>query len=182
MVESDRYKPYISDYLENNLDPSTQQEFENALKRSKELQALTNRVLYLKSQLGNLSSFACSDDFLLKLRERIHTKPQAVFNKQQIMRFSFATTFVIIIALAIFNLSNVSDTADTGQPAQGPSEIQIETIDPVSKPTQKVFKDAGEVEIKTKMTQQVIDDSSSINHLPDKKKDDPYMKRVDRKE
>ena len=182
MVECDRYKPYISDYLENNLDPSTQQEFENALNHSKELQILTNRVQDLKSRLGNLSSYSCSEDFSLKLREKIHTKPQPVFNKQLIMRLSFAATFVLIMAFAIINLSNVSDTTDSTPPVQGNSDLKFESSNPAPSPNQTTFKKAGEVEIKTKMTQQVIDDSSSINHLSDKKKDDPYMKRIDKKE
>ena len=186
MGECDRFKPYISDYLENNLDPSTQQEFEKALKRSADLLILTNKVRNLKTHLGKLSHIKCSDDFSLTLRERIHTNPEPVINRQRVIRYSFAGTIVLVLAVAIISLSNMSDSTESPLPVQGTSDLQINEPNPVSNPVsgpnQNLFRDNSEVEIKTKMTQQVIEDSSGVKQLPDKRKDDPYMKRVDKKE
>jgi len=73
MGESDRLKYYISDYLDNILDPAIHIEFEEALKSSTDLRNITYKVSTLKLYLNNLSNQTCSNDFSLKLRERIHT-------------------------------------------------------------------------------------------------------------
>ena len=183
MGECDRFKPFISDYLENNLDPSTHQEFEKALNNSAELQSMTDRVRILKSQLGNLTRFSCSDGFSLNLREKIHTRPQPFINKQKMVRLSLALSFVAVLAVVFISLSN---SPETQAPVQGTSDLKIESSNPVSNPVSGsnpgIFKRDDELDVNTKITQQAVDDSTKLNPLPDRKKDDPYIKRVDQKE
>jgi hypothetical protein len=186
MGDCDRYKPYISDYLENSLDPSTQKDFENALKNSAELQRLTKRVRNLRSYLGNIGTYSCSDDFSLHLREKIHTNPEPLISRQNLVRLSFATSIVVVLMIALFSFTNLSDTTESPLPTEGTSDLRIDTPGPVKNAVSDYnpdnFKKDGEVEINTKMTQQVIDDSSKVNHLPDSRTDDRHIKHVDTKE
>jgi hypothetical protein len=94
MGDSDRMKNYISDYLENSLDPSTHKEFEDALKRSPELRSMSDRMAILSTRLNNLKYRKCSDDFSLKLRKRIHTSSEPLISRQNMVRYSFAASFV----------------------------------------------------------------------------------------
>ena len=82
MNHRDRIKNYISDYLENSLDPSTQKEFEDALENSPELRSMTKRILILSNRLSNLKYYHCSDEFTVKLRERIHSSPESFVSRQ----------------------------------------------------------------------------------------------------
>ena len=110
MGDSDRMKNYISDYLEDSLDPSTHKEFEEAMKRSPELRTMTDRVAAVSTQLNNLKNHKCSDDFSVKLRERIHSTSQPVISRQSIVRYSFAASFIIILVIATLTITNlVSD-------------------------------------------------------------------------
>jgi hypothetical protein len=185
MGECDRLKSYISDYLENSLDPSSHQEFENALKNSVELRALTNRVRGLKSHLGNLTSYSCSDDFSLKLREKIHSTPQPVLSRQMMVRFSFAASFIIILVVVFITLNNLPDSRESSLPVQRTSNLQYETPNPVSNPAASsnpdILKNDGETEVNTKTTQQIFDDSSKVYQLPDSRQDEPLIKHVDQK-
>jgi hypothetical protein len=186
MGDCDRYKPYISDYLENSLDPTTEKEFRNALKNSAELQILTNRVRSLKAQLGNLPNYSCSDDFSLHLREKIHTTPQAIISRQNVLRLSFAASIVLVLIVAMIGLNHLSDSSESPGPAEGVSDFQIEHPNPVGNPASgsnpNIFKKDAELQVKTKMAQQVVDDSSKVGQSPIKRKDDPRFKHVDQKQ
>ena len=186
MGECDRFKSYISDYLENNLDPTTHQEFENALKSSDELQLMTNRVRILKTHLGNLTRFSCSADFSLNLRERIHSGPQPFFNKQKVVRLALALSVVVVLAITLVSLTSLSNSPGTEIPAQGSTDLKIEESNPISNPVSRsnpvIFKKDNELDVKTKEPEQVTDDSTKINPLPERRKDDPIIKRVDSKE
>ncbi len=160
MGECDRFKNYISDYLDNTLDPTTHNEFEKALKSSADLQRMTNKVSSLRSSLKNLSYQTCSDDFSLKLRERIHTEPEPIVSRKNMVRLSFAFSFVIIIAFATFSLTNLLNSTGSETPVQKTSDYQDQsTPSPASSTKNPVIKD-GEVEINTKNSQEALLDSS----------------------
>jgi hypothetical protein len=186
MGDSDRMKNYISDYLENSLDPSTHKEFEDTLKRSPELRSMTDRMAALSTRLNNLKYHKCSDEFSLKLRERIHTSSEPLISRQNIVRYSFAASFVIILVIATFTITNLSsESPDTTPDLQGSTESPVKNPNPVSNPVSpgnnaKTAVKDGEVNIGTKSPQQAVSDSVRLQQ--EEKKSEPAIKYVDQKE
>jgi hypothetical protein len=185
MGECDRFKPFISDYLEKSLDPTTHQKFEKALENSDELQLLTSRVRLLKTHLEKLDRVSCSDDFSLRLRERIHTVPQPFFKRQNVMRMSMAFSLVIVLAVALVSMMNLSDSPETSIPLQGTPNLKIDEANPVSSPASTtnpgIFKTDSPLDVKTKNNQQTAADSTKINPLPNRRTEERFFKRVDQK-
>jgi hypothetical protein len=179
MGDSDRMKNYISDYLENSLDPSTHKEFEDTLKKSPELRSMTDRVAAVSSQLSNLQSYKCSDDFSVKLREKIHTSSEPIISRQNIVRYSFAASFVIILVIATLTITNLSSDSPESAPAlQGTTQNPANNPNPVSSTTkQNTRVEEGEMGINQKSSQDVYSDSSRVQQ--EKKKNKPPIKLVD---
>ena len=170
MGESDRLKNYISDYLDNTLDPTTHKEFEKALNSSADLRTMTHKVSVLKSHLNSLSNQTCSDDFSLKLRERIHTEPQPVISRQNLVRLSFAASFVLVLVIATFSLTDFSDSTEVGPPDQKTSDYQNQilnptTSNPVSGNNNNVIDKDSELEIKTKTSRETLKDSTRTKKI-----------------
>jgi hypothetical protein len=186
MGECDRLKHYISDYLEGGLDPATRKEFDDALEKFPELKVMTNRVLLLSSKLKNLNYYSCSNEFQLKLREKIHTQPESTISKQNIVRYSLAFSMVIILFIVTFSMLNFSDSPELNPLIPENSEFQINATNPVSNPlpgnnVNSLVNDDNGVDIKTRTTQDMVADSSRIYDNPDSKKDIPPIKHVDQK-
>jgi len=185
MGDSDRMRNYISDYLENSLDPSTHKEFEDALKRSPELRSMTDRVALVSTQLNSLKLHKCSDDFSVKLRERIHTSSEPLISRQNIVRYSFAASFVIILVIATLTITNLmSESPENTPPLQGSTENPIQEISPGSQPGSpgndaKTLVNDKEVNIKSKSTQNAVSDSTGMQE--EKKKNKPPIKYVNQK-
>jgi hypothetical protein len=185
MGDSDRMKNYISDYLENSLDPSTQKEFEDALKRSPDLRSMTDRMTTLSTRLNNLKYHKCSDGFSLKLRERIHTSSKPLISRQNIVRYSFAASFVIILVIATFVITNLlSETPDSIPVLQGASESPINNTNPVPNPVSgndaNTHVNDDEVNIYNKSNPNAVSDSTNVQQ--EKKKNKPAIKYVDQKD
>jgi hypothetical protein len=184
MGHSDRLKNYISDYLENSLDPSTHKEFEDALKRSPELRSTTGKMTTLSTRLSNLKYHKCSDEFTIKLRERIHTSSEPFISRQNIVRYSFAASFVIILILAIFTITNLSSESPEITPdLQGTSEGPMNNTNPVSNPVSgneaNTFIDNEELDVGTKSNPNVVSDTTDVKQ--EKNNNKPAIKYVDQK-
>jgi hypothetical protein len=185
MDRSDRLKNYISDYLENSLDPTMHKEFEDALRKSADLRAITGKMTTLSTHLSNLKSHKCSEDFTIKLRDRIHTSSEPFISRQNIVRYSFAASFVIILIAAIFTLTNLSSESPEISPDfQGTSEGPMNNTSPVSTPLSgneaNTFIDDGELDVGTKSNPNAINDSTDVQQ--EKNKNNPPIKYVDQKE
>lgn len=183
MNYSDRIKNYISDYLEHSLDPSTQKEFEDALEKSPELRSMTERILLLSNRLSNLKYHHCSDEFTVKLRERIHTSPEPFISRQNLARYSFAASFIIILIAAILTLTNLSsDSPGTIPDSQGEFQGPMNQSSPVSNPLPakeiNTIIDNTEMDVGTKSNPNVVGDTSNVQ----KEKNKPPIKYVDQKE
>jgi hypothetical protein len=182
----DRMKFYISDYLENSLDPTMQKEFEKALESSPELRSQLQKVSALKFRLNNLSQYQCSSDFSLKLRERIHRSPQSVLSRPSILRYSFAASLVIILAISIVFIYNSSDVQESVPVVKSGTEFQTDQSNPASNPVSgnKVnsFISDEEMDIKTKSSQKTLADSTR-SYLPgSESRENSRVKIVDQKE
>lgn len=185
MGDSDRMKNYISDYLENSLDPSTQKAFEDALKNSSELRMMTDRVAAVSTKLKSLTSHKCSDDFSVKLRERIHTTSQPIISRQNIIRYSFAASFIIVVVIATLTITNmVSESPETSPAYQGstqnPGNNPDASVNPASSSSDpgKLVND-GDLDIRSKSNQNTVSDSSRVQE--EEKKNRPPVKYVDQK-
>lgn len=181
----DRMKIYISDYLENSLDPTTKKEFEKVLESSPELRSQLTRVSALKSNLNNLPRYQCSDDFSLKLRERIHTSPQPAISRQNLLRYSFAASFIIVLAVFTLMLTNSSNVEESA-PAMGTgSDYQMNQSNPVSNPvsSSKVnsFVKDDEMDVNTKSSLKASVDSTRSYVPGSDNKDNRRVKIVDQK-
>ena len=180
MGNSDRLKNYISDYLENSLDPSTHKEFEDALKRSPDLRSMTDRMTILTSHLNNFEYHKCSDEFSVKLRERIHASSEPLISRRNIIRYSFAASFVIILIIAIFTITNLSSDSPENIPV-----LQEASGNPASKPNPVSGNDANsymneeDLGISTKSGQNTASDSTVYSKEHNQNK--PQIKQVDKK-
>jgi hypothetical protein len=180
MGNSDRMRNYISDYLENSLDPSTHKEFEDALKRSPDLRSMTDRMTILTSHLNNFEYHKCSDEFSVKLRERIHTTSEPLISRQNIIRYSFAASFVIILIIAIFTITNLSSESPENIPAmQEASGSPANKPNPVSGNDANSYADEEEMNIGTKPDPNAAGDSTSLSKEHNQNK--PAIKQVDKK-
>jgi hypothetical protein len=181
MGETNRFKNYISEYLENSLDPTTHKAFEQALDNSAELKKMTRQIATLKSNLKELPYQTCSDDFSVKLRERIHTEPQPLISKKNVVRLSFAFSFVVIIAFALISLTNLFESTQPLAPIPTTSGFQNQRTNPPRNPvsgSNNAFRNESSFDVKTKSSQEVVQDSSkSMNP----KQIDPRVKQVDQK-
>jgi hypothetical protein len=165
MDDCDRLKKYISDYIEGQLDPSTRRQFEAQLKENPELQELTSRVSGVSRLLKQLPPQKCSEDFNIRLRERIYNEPAKKWMSAKVRRYSLGFSFVIVIAVVIFAFnSQIEDNKD----AQFiPIQNQISSDDSYN----------GEsFNVKTREEQPAIPDSMNIKK---KEKKDPRIKYVD---
>jgi hypothetical protein len=184
MGNSDRMRNYISDYLENSLDPSMHKKFEDALKSSPELRSMTDSVTTLSTRLNGLEYHKCSEDFSVKLRERIHTSSEPLISRQTMVRYSFAAFFVIILVIAIFTISNFSaESPDNTNDLQGSAESPLNPSNPIKNPvsddnTNNIVKEGRELDISTKSSQSTVGDSTKVQQ---EKKIKPAIKQVDQK-
>ena len=186
MGNCDRMKPYISDYIENSLDPTTKKEFEQVLKSSPELQKLIRHMQILKSGLNNLQSYHCTEDFQIKLRQRLISEPNSLINRQQFVRYSIAVSFIIILVIVTMNISFQNNDQETLPATTGQSDLKIQTSRPVSNPVSETTDaqpmNEGEIDIKTKPRQQAIADSTESPINPESQLRDKNFKYVDQKE
>lgn len=134
MGDCDRMKKYISDYLENNLDPTTRKQFEKSLKLYPELDSITKNISILPNLLNTLSVFKCSDDFILNLRQKIHSGSESTFSRGTIWKFSLALSFLVVIIITVFGVKSIFLQQDAKESINNSNEYQ--TIDPEPVPMQ----------------------------------------------
>ena len=154
MGDWDRFKNYISDYLEGNLDNSTRKEFEQEIEKNSNLQKLTRGVENLSKMLGNLPEHECSDDFNVKLRDRIHRESSVVrLPVTPLKKYSFAFSFVMIAVVAVFTFNTLTEKDDPVINLPESSNIQSVQPNPVyqnkMQPASRIKTDNRQVDIKT---------------------------------
>ena len=164
MSHWDRFNTYISDYLEGNLDSSTRHEFEQECKNNPELSNLTSRVGKLSKLLTDLPAHKCSNEFNVKLRDRIHNETKAHPKPvSAIKKYSYAFSFVIVIVILFFTIGALTDSDDSFDQIPASSNTQQFKSDPVNQtdaqlPSQ-VQADDKQVDIKTKYENPSVTDS-----------------------
>jgi len=168
MGDWDRLKKYVSDYVEGQLDPSTQRQYEEELKINPELRELTTKVSTVTKLLKNLPFHRCGEDFNLRLRERIHNDPQKKWLGTSVRRYSFAFSFIVILAVAIFALNNQSEDNTTTKFSPSKNAVSSDN---------NAYENES-IDVKTRSQQPALVDSNTIRM---KEKKDPRIKYVDQK-
>ena len=100
MMNCDKAKQLLSDYLDNTLEPGVKKEIDDFLKSSEECNKIFDDAKLLQSQLKSLPGIVPSEEFEINLRNRIIELnntgiKQAAFNKKG---FSLAFSGVVLVA------------------------------------------------------------------------------------
>ena len=162
MGDSDRLKKHISDYIEQNLDPATKDQLEQQMDRDPDLKRITGNVAKIPSLLKGLSPLKTSEDFNVRLREKIHTEPQRGLWAFDVKRVSYAFSFIVLIAAIIVTVTNLQEKSEL------PDNQNLQTVSPVSS-TPAVSRSSltnDEMSVKTKEEQAGLKDSLETKKKP----------------
>jgi hypothetical protein len=184
MTNCDKVKEYISDYIEKRLTPSLKTELDNHFQFCASCRKLLERIPKIQSIIGNLNSIKCSDNFNLKLRERIAKNQNGtVFSKDSMKKLSYGFSFAIFIFLIVFGF-NFFNQEDSDSKFVVPQFQNQESLNP-SNPSNQNLQQASsnlnqteELEVRTKDGEGMYSDSSN-SKSPDEK--NPRVKYVDSK-
>jgi predicted anti-sigma-YlaC factor YlaD len=163
-------RKYLSDYLENKLEPELQAKVEFHLQSCPECKRSVENLKLLQKQLSKLRKHQCSQDFTQKLHQRIQA-PQPSFSLHvPLRRFSYAFGIVLIVFLSVYTMQWFYS-----QPKEDvitPSSI----IEPAGQEEVPIINTGSQqdVEIKTKESLANQDDSSKT-----RKNSDDRIKHVD---
>ena len=102
----DRYQfeGYISDYIENSLSIAKRKEFEQFLAEHPESKELVEAVRSTISQLKNLSTVKTSDEFMIKLQQRVAKQRDVIpvqMDKRKPMIFGFTPLTASMMSLVV---------------------------------------------------------------------------------
>jgi predicted anti-sigma-YlaC factor YlaD len=149
-------RKYISDFLENKLEPQLRIQVENHLKECPECMRSVKNTGYLQDRLANLRRYKCSEDFASKLHKRIHSPEQKVFFTLSLRRFSYAFTAVLVIFLSVYTIRWIDNQPEEviipPSSVREPSGNEEETV---------TNADQQDVNIKTK--ESLADQTDSLN-------------------
>ena len=184
MADCDRVKVHVSDYLENQLSPQLKKEFQSHLKSCAECKIIVEQVHVLKSLLAKSTQIKCSDDFNLKLRQKIsESDGKSYVTNSRIKQISFGFSFAAVVFLVFFGMNFFTDNeSNVNIPA---AQVQSKEIDtPPSGSSQLVNHSAPNViaseefEVKTKNSDGSVTDTTNDNKPKEK---DDRIKYVDSK-
>ena len=102
----DRYQfeGYISDYIDNSLSIAKRKEFEQFLAESSESKELVKTVRSTISQLKNLPTVKTSDEFMVKLQQRVAVQRDVIpmqMEKRKPMVFGFTPLTASMLSLVV---------------------------------------------------------------------------------
>ncbi len=108
----DRYQfeGYISDYIENSLSIAKRKEFEQFLAESPVSKELVKTVRSTISQLKNLPTVKTSDEFMVKLQQRVAIQRDVIpvqMEKRKPMVFGFTPLTASMLSLVVLAIAFV---------------------------------------------------------------------------
>lgn len=162
MGDCDRMYKHISAYTENTLDPSTRAEFDKYLDQYPKLREKTGQVSKLPSLLGKLPEQKCSEDFILKLRDRIHAKPERKPIDINIKRYSFAFSFIVLAIAAAFSINSLLEKEKPVSPVPDLNGIEVSPPAVTNRPGNnniRTYSNQEEMDIKTRTESKAVKDS-----------------------
>ena len=157
----DRFKPHFSNYIEKKLDPEITAEMDQHLNNCEKCNKIIHQLYELQSVMAGLPVKKCSEDFNLKLHQRIQSASDRKTSTIKIRRYSYAFSFAVLGLVAAFFITNLMDQKDDigNNPTMQSYSVDPEPVVPDITVDNEV-KDQGEFDIKTKSTSEFVSDSS----------------------
>ena len=160
----DRYQfeGYISDYIENSLSIAKRKEFEHFLAEHPESKEQVEAVRSIILQLKALPAVKTSDDFMVKLRQRVAKRRDAVYvqhDKHKPMIFGFTPLtagMMSLVVLAIVFVGYELMPSGSSNPIAIPPQITTNNV--MSAPANL----APMIPVKTESAIAEVQDDSSI--------------------
>ena len=136
----DRYQleGYISDYIENSLSIAKRKEFEKFLAEHPESKEQVEAVRLTISQLKNLSAVKTTDEFMVKLQQRVAKQRDVIplqMEKRKPMIFGFTpltASMMSLVVLAIVFVGYELMPVGSSNPIVIPPQITTNSVMPTS--------------------------------------------------
>lgn len=184
MTDCDKVKENISDYIEKRLSPNLKSEIENHFQLCTDCRLIMERIPKVQALMGNLASIKCSDNFNLKLREKlVNIENEPLVSKDSIKRISYGFSFAIIIFLIVFGF-NFYNQPNSDSNILLPQVQNQESVTPGNQANQNIQQASSnltqteEFNVRTKDAEGIYTDSTK-NKLSEEK--NPRVKYVDSK-
>ena len=184
MIDCDKVKEFISEYIEKRLSPNLRTELDNHFQFCTSCKLVVKRIPKVQSLMGNLISVQCSNNFNLKLREKIaNSENEPYVSRDSFKKLSYGFSFAIFIVLIVFGFNFFNQV-------ESDSNIilpQVQNQEPLSSstPSNQYIKHASsnlsqteELNVRTKDGEGVYSDSTKIKSPEEK---NPRVKYVDSK-
>jgi len=184
MIDCDKVKGFISDYIEKRLTPGLKTELDTHFQQCPNCKLVLERIPKVKSLMSNLKSVKCSDDFNLKLRERITGNlNEPMISRSSFKKVSYGFSFALIVVVTVFGF-NFFNQAETNNDVLLPQVQKQESTIPSNPSYQNVqqtstnYTQTEELDVRTKDSEGMYSDSAKTKS-PDVK--DSRVKYVDTK-
>lgn len=184
MIDCDKVKEFISDYIERRLTPGLSAELKNHFQECADCNMVLERMPKVQSLMSNLTSIQCSTDFNLKLRERIaNSQNESLISSGSVKKVSYGFSFAIFILALVFGFNFFNQT----EPSTNftfPQVQKQETTGPSNSLNNNVHQTSGnltqteEMDVRTKDSDGTYVDSAKTKTSDVK---DPRVKYVDTK-
>ena len=184
MTDCDKVMEFISDYIERRLTPGLKTELDNHFQQCPDCKLVLERIPKVQSLMSNLDPVQCSDDFNLKLRERIAgNQNESMVSNGSFKKVTYGFSFAIFVFVIVFGF-NFFNQAEPDSDILLPQVQKQESTVP-SNPTNQNVQQAStnltqteELDVRTKESEGIYSDSAKTKS-PDVK--DPRVKYVDTK-
>ena len=184
MTDCDKVMEFISDYIERRLTSGLKTELENHFQQCPDCKLVLERIPKVQLLMSNLGPVHCSDDFNLKLRERIAgNQNESMVSNGSFKKVTYGFSFAIFVFVIVFGF-NFFNQAEPDSDILLPQVQKQESTVP-SNPTNQNVQQAStnltqteELDVRTKESEGIYSDSAKTKS-PDVK--DPRVKYVDTK-
>jgi len=138
MTDCDKVNEYISDYIEKRLSPNLKTELDNHFQLCASCRLVMERIPKVQSLMSNLISVHCSDNFNLKLREKIANSENEPFvSRDSVKKLSYAFSFAIFVLLIVFGF-NFFNQVDSDSNNILPQVQKQESVNPSTPSNQNI--------------------------------------------
>lgn len=155
MINCDKMKELMSDYLDNTLDSETRKSVEAHLQEDAACRKVYEDAKAIKGSMQNLPSISVSEDFHARLRTRIVEENNAdanpIRNKRRTLSFAFTGT-IASAALLFFIFTQNAEINNEGSVdpiSSGKQDIQLNVTNKVEE------KEASEADSSKTLPEQI---------------------------
>jgi len=180
MGDCDRIKSYISEYSENRLDEQTKQQIESHLNVCPDCLTVAQRIPVLQLLLSNLKSKNCSDDFMIKLHQKLQSEAVPQSKNNNLKRYSYVFSFATIVIIIAFGVNSMF--TETELPTQVPIFPEKNktgtnaSVSPMANQKKQNSNNAAGLDIKTQAEHNIYADSLKMRKGNE---ENPKIKYVD---